>query len=165
MTLGKRQRTLLKDALRAIPSARIQSDMYDMDSLLTSLDVDDFLNVSGPGYLTEHQKLVIEEVIFSGFSEKEVAAKIGVSQQAISYALSAGLNKIYNHIIDPGHKPDGPIFSQEDVTLLIEAYSNGQSTKEIACLLDLKVSTVRNKIRQLRERGVLTNVLRESTEA
>lgn len=161
MALGKKQRSLLKEALRTIPATRIQTSMCDMDSLLTSMDIDTFLTMEGPGYLTKHQRRVIEEVIFKGFSEKDVAADLGISQQAVSYALSAGVTKIYNHLTDPKNKPKGPIFTPEAIAKLIDAYNEGQGTKDIACLLDLKVSTVRNKIRQLRERGVLTSELRK----
>lgn len=158
--LSRTQLGLLKRALRAMPSIREQRSVDDITNLAVSMDLDDFIHHREPGYLTEYQYTVLTRVLFEGYSEIELAEELGVSQQAISYAMTTSLNKISSYLMNKHKVPPPPIFNEESKKLMISMYNDGASAKDIAIALDLKLSTVRNKIRQLRERGVLVGKTR-----
>jgi len=158
--LSRTQLGLLKKALRAMPSVREQRSVDDVTNLAISIDLDDFISKREPGYLTEYQYLVLTRVLFEGYSEIELAEELKVSQQAISYAMTTSLNKISSYLLNQHKVPPPPLFSVESKELMVSMYNEGASAKEIAIALDLRLSTVRNKIRQLRERGVLVGKTR-----
>lgn len=154
MELGRDKINQLKTALKIIPSARVSLGT-DSEALSLLIDLEYFLEYKGLGCLTEYQSKVLNYVIFEGYTETETGKILLVSQQAISYALTAALIKIAKYLDDPNCKPQGPVFTPDETKKLIQLYREGSSSKEIAIELNKKLHSVRNKIRYLRERGDL----------
>lgn len=154
MKLTRRRLSQLKTALRSLPNARASVDA-DSDSLVMLIDLESFISKVGPGYLTDHQSTILRLVVFEGYTEKEVGAQLGVSQQAVHYALSAALTKIANFLSNPRARVGRPIFTKSEVLRLKQLYSEGMSYKEIAISLGKKLKSIQNKIRYLQERGEL----------
>lgn len=151
-TPSKRQLALLKKGLGSLYMLKCNG-AYDPEEQISILDIEGFLNSRGPGSLTPKQRRVFDLVILDGLTECEVGQTLGTSQQAVCYCLKAALTKIYRHIRDPRDKPKGPVFDPIERQMVLDLYHDGLSYKEIAIETKKSLKSVRNKIRDMRERG------------
>lgn len=148
----KRQLALLKKGLSSLYVLKCNGS-YAPEEQLSILDIEDFLRDRGPGGLTLKQRRVFDKVVLEGLTECEVGQTLAISQQAVHYCLKAALTKIYRHIRDPRDKPKGPVFDPIERQMVLDLYHEGYSYKEIAIETKKSLKSVRNKIRDMRERG------------
>ena len=148
----KKQLALLKKGLGSLYVLKCRG-ATDPEESLVFLDLDRYISSKGQGSLTDRQREVLQAVVFDGLTEKEAGDKLGGTQQAICYALKAALTKIYRYMKYPEHKTTGPIFDPIERQLVLDLYHEGYSYKEIAIEVGKKLKSVRNKIRNMRERG------------
>lgn len=148
----KKQLALLKKGLGGIYALKCKGSS-DPEESLVLIDLENFLEETGPGGLTERQQKALRLVVFEGLTEKEAGVQLEVTQQAVHYALKAALVKVYRHLKDPKTKPKGPVFDPIERQQVLDMYHEGCSYKEIAIELDKNLKSVRNKIRDMRERG------------
>lgn len=107
----------------------------------------------GKDILTERQRICIIGCLVEGKTEAQLAQELNIKQQSINANVRAGVKrladylytgKVVERVFEPGE-------SEEVARLFLE----GKTPKEIACILNKRTQSIRNKIKQLRAKGKL----------
>jgi len=145
----------LKKAIRALPGAMASGDVgEDLDNMIAVIDLEDLLFKKRGSKFTERQRYVLRRCLIEGYTEQEVSKELGISQQSVSYSLSAALVKLYKLLTDTQPKKTVS-FTQAETQRVVELYNKGHSEKSIAIELNKPLKSIRNKIRYLREKGLI----------